>query len=333
MNIVYVSNEKYVPHLAASICSVCDNNRKETVLDFYVISTGITEDSLRKLAALCSSYGRNLTVSDLHDIKNRIQEKDSAFISKFDISILGRFFLSELLPEDIDKVLYLDCDTIVTSSLSGLYNSLPEDGKIIAAVMEPTIYKKTKQMLGMNPDDPYFNSGVLLIDLKLWRSADVDEKLREYFDSISRESIFADQDAINGLLKGQIKSVSPKYNFFTNYRYFDRNTLVNTDSSYSEITEEEFESSRRNPAVIHYCGDERPWIHGNHNPFKKEYYKYLDMTEWKDTPEETGKEKYMFLYHIMNVSTKAFPAVRKTISDTYSKKLYKNENRSNNSKS
>lgn len=323
MNIVYVSNEKYVPHLAASLCSVAENNRSEDVLDFYIISTGISDASLKKLAALCDSYGRKMYVSDLSNIRDRIASENPVFIRKFDISILGRFFLSELLPTDLDKVLYLDCDTITTASLHEIYTLLPEEGKILAAVMEPTIYKSTKDMLGMGVNDPYFNSGVLLIDLKAWRSFEADRRLREYYESISASSVFADQDAINGLFRGYIKSLDPKYNFFTNYRYFGYKTLLGISPAYAAVSADEYAYAQQHPVIIHYAGDERPWIRGNRNPFRDEYKNYLRKTEWRNTPDEPGKDTYMLMYHLMNVSTSVCPPVRKAISDVYSKKLSK----------
>ncbi|MDO4939104.1 MAG: glycosyltransferase family 8 protein [Lachnospiraceae bacterium] len=323
MNIVFVSNESYAPQLAASMCSVLYNNRSEEILDIYVISTGLAVKSIKSLNSLCSSYGRKLTVLDLNDISKRLDSESSAFSQKFDISIMGRFFLCELLPGDTDKVLYLDCDTITTASLHNLYDEIPDNDFIMAAVMEPTIYKTTKQMLKLNPDAPYFNSGVLLIDMNRWRDENGDQKMAAYFSEVAEASVFADQDVLNRILEKRVKFLSPKYNFSTNYYYFKRKYLTDISPSYSIVSEEEFEESKRSPVIIHYAGDEKPWIKGNHNPYKSEYEKYIGMTDWKDTPEQKGKEGFMLMYHAMNVATSVCPPVRKLISGIYEKKLYK----------
>ena len=321
MNIVYISNEKYVPHLAASMCSVMENNESEKEIVFYVVSTGMTEDSTNKLAKLCDHYDRRMLTYDLSDLDKKISPEGQPFLKKFDISILGRFFLGEIMPANIDKVLYLDCDTIITGSLHELYDILPKEDIILAAVQEPTIYKSTKRIIALKDSDPYFNSGVLLIDMNMWRRLNIDIRLRNYFESISKESIFADQDAINGLLCGYIESVHPKYNFFTNYKYFRWSTLAGMSPAYKTVSKDEFDEAKASPVVIHYAGDERPWIRGSRNPYRKEYNKYLSLTEWRDTGKETGKESLMVMYHLMNISTLICPPLRKAVSEAYAGKL------------
>lgn len=338
MNIVHVSNEKYAPHLAASICSILENNRNEEDLHFYVISTGLEQDSTAKLKSMIESYAddchvRRLIVLKLEDIAKKLKiGPEHGFLQKFDVSILGRFFLGELLPETMRKVIYLDGDTICSGSLREMYNEIPDaNGAWLAGVMEPTIYKETLEMLGLTANDAYYNSGVMLIDMDHWHDNNVDYKLRNYYDSISKESVFADQDAINGLLHGQIKTLSPKYNFFSNYYYRTRDSLVKLSPAYACIGEAEFEDAKKNPVIIHFSGDERPWIHGNHNPYADLYYKYLDLTPWKGTPPITGQEAHMQAYHAMNLMTEIAPGVRDMISRKYGEKLH--EERRNNSQS
>jgi len=329
MNVVYVSNEKYAPHLAASICSLLENNREEADLHVYVISTGLTPESQGKLRAMTESYGddshiRRLITLRLEDLARKMKiGPEHQFLTKFDVSILGRFFLGELLPEFMRKVIYLDGDTIISGSLRELYNMLPFDGDIIAAgVMEPTIYQETRDMLGLSPQDPYFNSGVLLIDMDKWHNGNIDYALRKYYDTISRESVFADQDAINGLLRGRIMSVDPKFNFFTNYYYRSRDSLVSLSPAYESVTAGAYEAAKASPVVIHFSGDERPWYKGNHNPYAEQYHKYLALTPWKDTPQQSGREMAMQAYHAMNVLTGIAPWARDAISRQYGARLH-----------
>ena len=120
MNIVYISNEKYVPHLAASMCSVMENNESEKEIVFYVVSTGMSEDSTNKLAKLCDHYDRRMLTYDLSDLDKKVSPEGQPFLKKFDISILGRFFLGEIMPADIDKILYLDVDMVIQGSIADL---------------------------------------------------------------------------------------------------------------------------------------------------------------------------------------------------------------------
>ena len=66
--------------------------------------------------------------------------------------------------------MYLDCDTIVCGSIEPLYET--ELGECLAGmVMEPTVYQEMKETIGMKPEDAYFNSGVILMDLARWRAS------------------------------------------------------------------------------------------------------------------------------------------------------------------
>ena len=93
------------------------------------------------------------------------------------------------------------------------------------------------------------------------------EGIQEKLVSFHKEKggcLFAnDQDTINGVLKGRIKPLMPRYNFFTNYRYFSYRELVSLSGTYLAVSEEELKLAKHHPFIVHYMGDERPWIAGN----------------------------------------------------------------------
>ena len=318
MNAVYVSNENYARHLGVSLCSLYDRNREEKTLDVWIIDTGISDLSRAKLKMIATGYGRLLRFCQLTDLRERFRgELDTG---SFDISTMGRLFVGELLPESAERVLYLDCDTVVLRSLRKLWQ-MPLDGAVMAAAQEPTIYPQVRDYLGLEADDAYYNAGVLLIDLKRWRAEGIREKVLAYYESIAEVSLFNDQDALNGLLKGRIRTFSPEYNFFTNYRYFRYETLCGMQSAYREIPEKQFRLAKRHPAVLHFAGDERPWRAGALNFYGAAYEKYLNMTPWAGTPKETGKELYLLAYHGMELMTVVSPGLRAAVSNAYVEKL------------
>ena len=319
MNVVYVSNENYAQHLAVSMASLFDSNLQAEEIHVYVLSTGISPESEQKLQEIAGEFGRQLSLLDLRDIGDRFgYEADGG---RFDISAMGRFFLGNMLPAELERVIYLDCDTAVLRPLEKLWET-DLHGKVLGAVMEPTIYPQTKAMAGLDPGMPYYNSGVLLIDLVRWRSLDMDRRLREFFRELNGRSAFCDQDAINAVLKGQILPLMPKYNFFSNYKYFHYKDLVRRSSIYRLVPEKEFTEAAAHPAVVHYAGDERPWIRGSLNPYRRAYDFYLARTPWAGAPKIKGKELYMLAYHVMNLLTWHLPALRAEISRRYGEKLY-----------
>ena len=318
MNAVYVSNENYARHLGVSLCSLYDRNREEKTLDVWVIDTGISDLSRAKLQLIATAYGRVLKFCPLKDLRERFHgDLDTG---SFDISTMGRLFVGELLPESAERVLYLDCDTVILRSLKKLWQ-MPFDGAVMAAAQEPTIYRQVREYLGLNADDAYYNAGVLLIDLKRWREEGIRDQVLRYYEKIADVSLFNDQDALNGLLKGKIRTFSPEYNFFTNYRYFRYETLCGMQSAYREIPEKQFLFAKRHPAVLHFAGDERPWRAGALNFYGAAYEKYLNMTPWAGTPKEKGKELYLLAYHGMEVLTLVSPEARAAVSNAFVEKL------------
>lgn len=102
-------------------------------------------------------------------------------------------------------------------------------------IMEPTVYKEMKESIDMDKDDAYFNSGVILMDLAGWRRENVLKKLLDFYGDHAGSLFACDQDTINGALNGRILPLSPRYNFFTNYRYFRYNTLVQLCDAYRAV--------------------------------------------------------------------------------------------------
>lgn len=307
MNIVYASNDNYARHLGVSLCSLFDSNRQAERIDAYILSVGIGADSRRKLDELAGRYGRQLHYVEMEDLERRISfDVDTG---RFDISTLGRLFIGEVLPDKVERCIYLDCDTVVVRSLEKLWRA-DLCGAVIGAVQEPTIYRKVKEAIGLGEDEPYYNAGMLLVDLRAWRQADAGRRMMEFYGEKNGRLLANDQDVINGTLKGSIRTLPPKYNFFPNYRYFSYRALTGYAPVYRQVKKEQFQAAKRRPVIIHYMGDERPWIAGNLNHYRRAYEKYLAMTGWAGTPKLPGKRLYMLAYHGLDYLTAVCPRAR-----------------------
>ncbi len=312
MNIVYASNDGYARHLAVSMLSLFDRNRRARQITVYVISMGISGESRERLASIAAQYGRGICFVEFADIKE--QFAGDIDTRAFDISAMGRLFVGRLLPGTVERVLYLDCDTVVAQPVMELWRT-DLRGNLLGAVMEPTIYDAVKRGIGLTDKDVYVNSGVLLIDLERWRKQDTERRLLDYYERKGSRLFACDQDTINGALRGQILPLPPKYNFFPNYRYFSYKDLVKHEPIYGRMVKaEEFAEAGRHPVIIHYAGDERPWIAGNLNHYRRAYEHYLALTPWAGTPKETGRRLYMLAYHLMDYVTVICPSVRWFIS-------------------
>lgn len=309
----YASNDGYARHLAASMCSLFDQNQSEETIRVYVLSNQLSEENIEKLKTVTERYKRELVVVELGDVRSRFPyEIDTR---GFDVSALSRFFMAEMIPAHEERILYLDCDTIVKDSLKELWE-LPLDGYALAAAMEPTVGMNIKGQIDLTKEDAYYNSGVLLINLAYWRKKNVQQKLLNFYGEKEGKLFACDQDTINGALRGKILLLDPRYNFFTNLKYFPYASLVVRTADYAAVTREQLKNAKKEPAILHYLGDERPWKRGNLNPYRRYYKKYLAMTPYAGAKKEKGMELYLLIYHLMEWMTMVFPEVRFAINDT-----------------
>lgn len=317
MNIVYASDDGYCQHMAVSIISLIEHNKTEQI-NFHILSDDISEDNKNKLQEMLKFYGRKVNFYPIdglmEELKDKIQGLDTG---RFRITTLARLLMGSILPETVTKVLYLDCDTVVLRNISGLYN-LRLGNCIAAMAAEPTIYPEVKDTLGLTAEDTYYNAGMILMNLSLWRSEDKESDCFNYYNTMGGKLAFNDQDILNYVLKDRIKRVGQTYDFITNYYYYRYSTLVERSSSYARgESRHSFNLAKHHPHIVHFASDERPWNRGNFNHYTRAYDKYLKLTPFAEAPKTKGKELYMAAYHLMNVATFVAPGVRQYISDKY----------------
>ena len=241
---------------------------------------------------------------------NNIEEH---FNFKFDVTgwpkvTLSRLLMDKLLPKNIDKILYIDGDTIVRGSIETLWNT-KMDNSIIAASIEPTVSKERKERLQML-NYPYCNAGVMLINLKLWRQVNATQLIFDFYKKFNGNLFACDQDAINGSLKEYVKIISPKYNYFNVFDQYPYYFLRRNVKPAKYISKKKFMEAKKNPVIIHYLGEERPWRLGNKHRFRKDFYNYLNQTEWHDMKFEQGWNLYFKCWNIFNLFMKPFPYLR-----------------------
>jgi lipopolysaccharide biosynthesis glycosyltransferase len=137
---------------------------------------------------------------------------------------------------NLDKMLYIDCDTLVLKSLSPLYNTEMSENSIVAMVGDRFI------MLSVRTVPKYHNSGMILFDIKKSREFNLFEKCCKWLKANKDIIEFPDQDAINHVLSGHIHRVSNVYNL----------QVVAYSNSLDYYLE-------NNPAMLHFIGKIKPW--------------------------------------------------------------------------
>lgn len=344
MDIVYNCDDSYAVHTAVSITSIFENNRLEESIRIFILGNRISEESKKKLCSIGDIYSvtdrtamqqgmgavpngfkREVRVIDLEDFEGRLKLifGEGLDAGKFTVTALARIFAPQYLPEDVERYLYLDCDTVVKRPLNMLFQTKLED-KPAGLVPEPTIYPEVREYLGMSADTPYFNTGVMLVDRKEWERQQITSRCIDYYKEKNGRLPFSDQDIINYVLKDNVRVLWQGYDFFSNYHFRSYKSLCRIAKWYKKImSEKEYDAARALPAVIHYAGDERPWIKGSFNPYTADYEKYLELSPWAGAEKTPGRQKEMLMYHLMNLVTAICPALRDRISHSYYEKTVK----------
>lgn len=311
MNILYTANDKFVPQIGAAICSVCENNKDVDQITFYIFSAKISSENKKKLKNLGREYGRDVEITEIGNLEEHLGF--SFDTSGWNPIVLSRLIVDKLLPSKVQRIIYLDGDTIVLGNLSELWETDMRDS-VIGACIEPTINKENLKKLNME-DTPYINAGVLLINLDRWRKEKTGERILKYYRDRGGRVFANDQGCINGALKGEIHYLPLVYNYCNSYQFYNYKTFKKIMHPIEYISEQEYSLYVENPIIIHYLGEERPWREGNRHQYREEFWQYLKMTPWKDMPCEQGWKLYFLCFYTFNFFMKPFPFLRWRIID------------------
>jgi lipopolysaccharide biosynthesis glycosyltransferase len=192
---------------------------------------------------------------------------------------LYRLRVEELLPRSVERLIYLDADIAVRESLHGLWAHDLGD-HLLAAVRDPVAPWAASpraldwQQLGLLPETPYFNSGVMLIPLRRWREENVSRRALELLGTHCLKH--ADQCALNILAAGNWMTLSPRWNLQGGH--------LTGPGSLAWVTEARgvLEEALRAPAIIHYNHSDwrAPWETESTHPYRAAWYEDLDRTAW-----------------------------------------------------
>lgn len=280
LNIVYSTDDNYAQHTGVSIISLLDNNRHFLNIEIYIIDNNISAENRDKLVSIVDKYNRKLIFIDFSEYKNKLKLNMEWSIS---ISSYARLFLSDMLPSHIDKVLYYDCDTIIVDKLDEIWDE--DISNYFLAGVKDTVNSNIKIAVGMNKNDDYINAGMLLINLKKWRQDNITDKFLGFIEQYNGKVIHHDQGVINGMLNGLIKILPLKFNVMTVFYTMKREEIIkyyNIDGDF--YSEYEINEATHSPVYIHFTPGfvSRPWVKGCKHPQKKLYWKYLNISPWKD---------------------------------------------------
>ena len=265
IDIACSTDDNYAEYCAVMLCSVLENNTDAKVT-VHVLVDSLSESNKSILCSIVQRYGQRVVfyTVDSGKLKNVKYRKNNPLSS----AAYYRIILGSALPESVDKVLYLDCDLLVLGSLRSIWKLELKDYALAAVKDQECLPVNEEHRLQLNFSyrQPYFCSGVMLINLKYWRENGVEEKLIE-FACRDRFVYFHDQDALNFLFAGKWIELSPKWNRF-NLVAFDKKNFETFDDEREYLY---------NPKVLHYASPAKPWFNICFVNMRAEFEKYYKI--------------------------------------------------------
>lgn len=232
-------------------------------LDIYLLSGAVGWPALRKLKKSLRSLNKPFRLSVI-PISDK-QFKGFQSFANTSLFTYARFLFQDMFPK-LSKVLYIDVDTLILGDLAELY-ATPLEGHLVAAAVGKGTDRADHcwgilnyKELGIPPDTPYFNAGVLVMDLDAWRRENFAKRCMDYAEKYPELCIFWDQTVMNTLLAGRFTHLDQKWN-----QQFNG-----------------LKKSSDDLGILHFWGADKPWNFTNNLPHgaKNLFFEELDRTAW-----------------------------------------------------
>lgn len=275
MDIAACCDKSFLMPTGVMMYSVCVNN-PDVDIDFHIVIDESVADAEKKDLVDNISRFKGKKCNFYH-VSNQLTAS-FPLIKGIHISRAAyyRLYLSEILPQTLDKVLYLDGDIIVRHSLLPLWNTELTAEYAIGVVIDwAEKQQEIYDRLGYPLQKGHFNSGVMLISLAYWRTHDVVKDCVRFLESYPERIVFVDQDVLNVVLQDKKLMIPVKYNFQTGF-------LRKVREWYVEKYDEEVKEGQNAPVIVHFTEANKPWLRCfNPHPFRSTFVLYQNKTKWK----------------------------------------------------
>ncbi len=213
ISVIAGADDKFAIGLAVTLFSALANLDSGSAIDFYVIDGGISEHHKQKLTQILTHDQIATRVKWL--TPNLEALKALRVPKRWGVATFFRLLAPDLLPPELDRVIYLDSDLVVEGNLAELWEqdlgncpALAVQDYWLPFVSMPCALAETYQKLGLAPNAFYFNAGMIVLNLKYWRENCVAQKALDY--AYQYQTI--DQEAINATIAGQWKPLDLRWN-------------------------------------------------------------------------------------------------------------------------
>lgn len=320
LHVVYATDDNYAPYMGISLYSLLvHNNEHFDRIHVYVLDNGIGRKNLSLLKKQASKFNR--AEISFHSISDKISAIKPKIETGWSNSIFGRYFIDDVVEPGVEKLLYLDCDTLVNKPLNDLIDIDVED--YYAAGVTDGLAKQQMEYLGLDDSWTYLNSGMLLINVKRWKQDRISERLVEYVNNFERKLIFPDQDAFNAVCGQSVRRIKLKYNFYQNMDFDYIDTYLAKDGgpySREEIVEA-MDNFYAGVIIFHFAGT-KPWYRFESSiNFEKIFTEYARRSCWSHIKPKFRNKTAAIIHYRGKFLVWIFECARKIVGDKFYNKM------------
>lgn len=274
MNILLSTDNNYAMPTGVLMTSIGENN--SCSINYYVIvDERFSNENRESLMRIAERYSNTISFYTItpEETKDFPVKKDyqPSHITK---AAYYRLFVADILPSDMDKILYLDCDMVVRHSIEELW-SWDISEYAIGVVRDCDEFSESKDnRLPYPMQEGYFNSGMLLINLDYWRKNKCYDMFEDFARKHSEILIYHDQDILNATLWDKKKWLPLTYNFQSSFIH-----KAEYRNNYERI-EDEINATKYDPTIIHYVANTKPWKIDCPMGYRVAWRYYWKKTEW-----------------------------------------------------
>ena len=280
MNILICFSQNFMIPIGVMLESLYVAHKDEDLNIYAIIDEDITTEDKKALDYLVQKHNG----LKIHYYNYRFDYKLIDSIPSIGTTGIGRatyyfrLFAATILPNEVERVLYLDADTIVMGSLQGLWNKDIGECAVAGAIDQDQSYQQYNR-LHYPSRKGYINTGVLLINLKYWREHCVEKRFVDFMQNYPERIKWWDQDVINSVLQDEKSFIPLKYNVQHTFYWQLQYCRIDYWGMESEIID-----ARKNPIVLHFTGRIKPWHIECQHPHKDVFLKFKKNTMWADVP-------------------------------------------------
>ena len=269
IHVVCASDEQYAMPLCACLASAIHFLDPTIELHVSLLDAGIQDKTKTKLRRSLEALARGRLELTFVDISAAREIRSYSASQHVNWVTLSKLMLPRLLP-NTRKAIWLDCDLIVCDSLLELWQT-PMHGKSILAVRESTVGRNLPfaEDYGVALDAPYFNAGVMVLDLDSLRRNDLTSRALTFLARHPKLN-YLDQDVLNIVAADDWAQLDPRWNFIVAHH---PEIMASIEQAHL----------RPHPSIVHYASVPKPWHwnYGYQRLYSSYFYYALDLTEWR----------------------------------------------------